>query len=233
MPRYVTILEEKEHHNMALISSSKKSSAKDQIYEILRDRIISGTLAEGDKIIDTDVAAEFMVSRTPVREALQRLEMQGLVKSYPGNATLVTNIDRTVIEKPYILMTALQQIAAGEAAKNAVDTDIDELKSLADTFSALAGGKSDPLELLKADMTFHGKIIDISRNEYNRSFCDTLWIHIARLEYGFFRDSASLRKSADEHRRIIDAISLGDSYSASLFMRDHWNRTVMELKTMG
>ena len=90
---------------------------RNNIYETLRDRIISGEMAEGDKIIDSDIADEFHVSRTPVREALKRLEMQGLVRSYPGNATLVSYIDRSSIDKPYILMTALQQIAAGEAAK--------------------------------------------------------------------------------------------------------------------
>ncbi len=202
---------------------------RNNIYETLRDRIISGEMEEGEKIIDSDIADEFNVSRTPVREALKRLEMQGLVRSYPGNATLVSYIDRSSIEKPYILMTALQQIAAGEAAGLAGKDDIAELRRLSAWFSGCIM-ESDPLKLLKADMAFHGKIIDISGNEYNRDFCDTLWIHIGRLEYGFFRDTGSLKLSAEEHENIISAIELADSYTASLYMRDHWNRTVLEIR---
>lgn len=200
-----------------------------RIYTVLRDRIITGELAENDKVVDTDLAVEFQVSRTPIREVLKKLEMQGLVKSYPGNATLVTAIDWSSMEKPYILMTALQQIAAAEAAQFANKNNIAELTELSRNFKFLCESGADTLDILKSDMDFHAKVLEMSQNRYNADFCDTLYAHIGRMEYGFFRHSPSLKVSASEHEKIIATISLGDSYTASLHMRDHWTRTVMEL----
>ncbi len=210
---------------------TKNISVQDHIYEVLRDRIISGRLAENEKIVDTDLAAEFHVSRTPVREVLKKLELQGLVRSYPGNATLVSAIDWAGMEKPYTLMTVLQQTAAREAAERAMPEDIAGLRELSAGFAELTASGADALDILKADMALHSGIIEISDNRYNSDFCATLWIHIGRMEYGFFRDSLSLKQSAAEHEKIIAAISLGDSYTASLYMRDHWTRTVLELKS--
>ena len=79
-------------------SALQRKSAKDLVYETLCDWIIRGEMMPGEKLLDTELAAYFNVSRTPVREALQMLETQKLIKVTPGRATTVAGVDKNDIE---------------------------------------------------------------------------------------------------------------------------------------
>lgn len=206
-----------------------KMSAKQVVYEELRDLIIEGKLKEGEKISDEEIAEKFCVSRTPVREALQLLETQKLVKLEKGRGTEVTKMETNNIEKWYLPMEALQRLAVEMAAKNAEKAAIDRLKKINQKFGDLVNGRAKPMDILGADHEFHKAIIDIADNEYIRDFCEVLWIHIQRLEYSFFKQSMSLGVSVEEHEDLIRALERKDEFSASMRMKEHWNRTVLEI----
>ena len=105
-----------------------RGTVRTQIYESIKQWIIEGRLKPGEKLSDTDIAALFHVSRTPVREAFQQLEMQKLIKSYPGKATIVTEIETDHIEQWYLPMVSLQQLAATIAIEKVTQAQIDDLK---------------------------------------------------------------------------------------------------------
>ena len=105
-----------------------KVSVKTRIYETIKRWIIEMRLKPGEQIFDVEIAEHFQVSRTPVREALQLLEMQKLVKTIPGKATIVTEIDYENLEQLYQPMAVLQQLAVQLAIEKASPKDIENLK---------------------------------------------------------------------------------------------------------
>ena len=212
--------------------NDERTSAKQLVYESMRDWIIEGRLEAGEKVADAEIAAHFKVSRTPVREAIQLLEMQKLVSSYPGKATIVTEIQKDQIEKYYLPMANLQQLAVTMAVDKINPEHIKRLRELSEQFRRLITVQDEPLPILKADMDFHSYILDIADNEYVKDFCNVLWIHIQRLEYSYFRDSPSLKQSVEEHEDMIRALEFKDGFSASLRMKQHWDRTVLEIHSL-
>lgn len=210
----------------------ERTSAKQMVYEKMKDWIIEGKLEAGEKVADAEIAAYFKVSRTPVREAMQLLEMQKLLKSYPGKSTIITEIQRDQIEKYYLPMANLQQLAMTMAVEKIKPEHIEELRYLSKRFGHLIASQDEPLPILKADRDFHSYILDIADNEYVKDFCNVLWIHIQRLEYSFFKDSPSLELSVKEHEEMISALEFKDGFSASMRMKQHWDRTVLEIYSL-
>ena len=212
-------------------TSFERLSAKQRVYETVKDWIIEGQFKPDEKVSDIEIADYFKVSRTPVREALQLLEAQTLVKSYPGKATLVTDLETDNIEKWYQPMVTLQQLAVTLAVERVTPEYIRRLRKLADEFAECVKEQMKPMPILHADKEFHSCILEMAGNEYITDFCDVLWIHIQRLEYGFFRDTP-LEESIDEHEKIIQALEMKDSYSASVLVKSHWDRTALMIKEL-
>lgn len=206
--------------------SYERISAKIKVYETVKDWIIEGQLRPGEKVSDIEMADYFNVSRTPVREALQLLEAQKLVKSYPGKATIVTEMETDNIEKWYRPMATLQQLAVTLAVEKVTPEHLEHLRKLSEDFKECVKEQSRPMPILRADKAFHGGILKVAGNEYVTDFCDILWIHIQRLEYSFFRDTP-LDASVEEHERMVRALEMKDGYSASILVKQHWDRTAL------
>ena len=185
----------------------------------------------GEKISDTEIAEYFNVSRTPVREVLKILEQQKLICTYPGRATVVAELDTEDIRSYYLPMQTLQCLAVRLAVERASDEDIDELQSLNEQFRQRLEHGSDPAGLLAADKSFHQKIIDIAGNEYVDEFCSALWVHIARLDYLFFKDSTQ-ESSYLDHDVIISSLRLKDPFGAELAMKNNWNNSMLAVKAV-
>lgn len=211
--------------------SIERTSAKQKVYETIKDWIISRQLLPGEKVSDLEMAERFNVSRTPVREALQLLESQKLVKSYPGKATLVTEIETDNIEKWYLPTTNLHQLGITLAVEKITPEHIKQLRRLSREFEDSISDQTDPMPMLKADYNFHKYILEIAENEYIVDFCDVLWIHIQRLEYSYFRKTP-MDVSIEDHEQMVNALEMKDSYSASLMMKKHWERTALVLKQL-
>lgn len=209
----------------------ERTSAKQKVYDTVKDWIIEGQFKPGEKVSDIEIADYFKISRTPVREALQLLEAQKLVKSFPGKATIVTELETENIEKWYQPMAVLQQLAITLAVDKITPAHINRLRNLSDIFTECVKEQNKPMPILKADREFHGCILEAAGNEYIEDFCDVLWIHIQRLEYGFFRDTP-LEDSIREHEEMIQALERKDGYSASLLVKEHWDRTALLIREL-
>ena len=212
-------------------SSFERMSAKQKVYENVKDWIIEGQFKPGEKVSDIEIAEYFHMSRTPVREALQLLEAQKLVKSYPGKSTIVTEIEKDNIEKWYQPMAMLQQLAVTIAVEKMTPEYARRLRRLSEHFKECVKEQDKPMPILKADKEFHRCILEIAGNEYIMDFCDVLWIHIQRLEYGFFRDTP-LEDSIDEHEQMIMALERKDGYAASILVKSHWDRTALLIQQL-
>lgn len=207
-------------------------SAKERVYEVLRKWIIEGQLVPSEKIIDNEIATYFNVSRTPVREAIQLLEQQKLVISYPGKSTVVTEINKDDIGQWYIPMSHLQKLAAKLAVEKITEQDIKRLQQLNQVFCEKVNSKASTIELLYADKAFHDAILEVAGNTYIIDFCETLWIHTLRLEYVFFKDTNTLDESISHHKEMIQAYMIKDELSAEIAMEKNWGLTALTLQNI-
>ena len=199
----------------------QRQSVKNTVYETVCVWIITGTLKPGEKILDTELADYFGVSRTPVREALQILENQRLIRMVPGKATVVADIDLEDIEKCYRPLAEVQAIAASMAAEKITQMEMAKLEEEVKAFS-FAADSEDALAAINHDSRFHEIIMDASDNEYISDFSHMLILHIQRIKYHYFHLSGYRRLSSEEHKAILEAIRKKDSSRAHALMRTHW-----------
>ena len=183
------------------------SLTKNDILETLQHWITVMQLKPGEKISDTEIAEYFNVSRTPVREVLKMLEQQKLIFTYPGRATIVADLALDDIESYYLPMQTLQCLAVRLAVEKADAADVEELERLNAVFGEVTERRNDAESILMADKSFHEKILEIAGNEYIEEFCSALWVHIARLDYLFFRNN-TMGTSYNDHKLMIESFRM-------------------------
>lgn len=206
-----------------------RQTAKESAFNQLQQWIIDGTLKPGEKLIDNELAQALGVSRTPIRESLQLLEVQGFVKMYPGKATQVTDVEKDSINELLPPLAALQALAAELAAPSISDHIIEELTSINQEF-ADAVRSEDYFTALKIDESFHQIIVDAAANSYISSITASLQAHVRRL---FFHNSIILtEQSIEEHDKIIDMLKNNRADQASSLMRGNWLRAINEFKSL-
>ncbi|CAH0119248.1 MULTISPECIES: GntR family transcriptional regulator [unclassified Paenibacillus] len=211
-------------------STPVRISAKDRALSQIQRWIIDGTLQPGEKLNDAELAEALGVSRTPVREALQLLEVQGLVQMQPGRDTRVTTIEKEDILKMYSTLSALHALAAELAAPLILPEQIEMLKRLNAEF-AQAIETGQPYQAMELDEQFHGMIIDAADNPYISSFSASLQIHIRRYKYVFLkRPFPSANASVLEHEALVAALEKGDGKSAADIMKQNIWRPMTELQ---
>jgi len=204
-------------------------SAKERAFSQIQRWIIDGTLQPGEKLIDAELADSLGVSRTPIREAFQLLEVQGLVSMHPGKETKVTEIEKDDILKMYSTMAALQALAAENTAKIIVPEQIEQLRSINLEFeSAIKSGQA--YQAMETDEQFHNLVVELSDNPYVASFSASLQIHIRRFKYVFLKQSVTATQaSVHEHSSIIEAFEKNDSERAQAMMKQNFIRPMQEL----
>jgi DNA-binding GntR family transcriptional regulator len=204
-------------------------SAKENAFNQLQQWIIDGTLHPGEKLYDTELAGALGVSRTPIRESLQLLEVQGFVRMYPGKATQVTEVDKESITDLLPPLAALQALSAELAIPQLTEDTIGLLESTNKRFADAVHTK-DYFSALKIDEEFHQIIVDTANNPYILSMVASLQAHVRRL---FFHNSIILtEKSIDEHNKIINLMKERDEANVSTIMRGNWLRAIDEFHSL-
>lgn len=207
-------------------------TAKDHIYRVICDWIITGVLKPGEKILDTELAAHFNVSRTPVREALQMLERQKLVCVIPSRGTVVTEMDVNDIEKAYLPLAEIQGLAAEIACGKLKSEELAALEETLSGFEA-ACAENDVQTAIAHDNRFHKLILGAADNEYVSDFSETLILHTQRIKYHYFHYDPLRKTSLSQHKRILEAFRANDAGLAHRLMREHWlyvmNRALKEV----
>ncbi|WP_201005661.1 GntR family transcriptional regulator [Paenibacillus glycanilyticus] len=209
--------------------SPARMSAKERAFSQIQRWIIDGTLQPGEKLIDAELAESLGVSRTPIREAFQLLEVQGLVSTHPGKETKVTEIEKDDIFKMYSTMAVLQALAADITAKIIVPDQIEQLRAINLEFAdSIKSGQA--YQAMEADEQFHNLIVELSDNPYIATFSASLQIHIRRFKYVFLKQPiTAAQTSVDEHARIISAFEKKDSELAHSVMKQNFIRPMQEL----
>ncbi len=210
-------------------SSPVRLTAKERALAQIQRWIIEGTLEPGEKLIDSELAESLAVSRTPIREALQLLEIQGLVAMHPGKETRVTLIRKDDILHLYSTLASLHALAAETAASLVTAEQLELLGSLNVQFAAAIEG-GQPYRAMELDEQFHGLIVEAADNPYVASFSSSLQVHIRRFKYVFLRQPvAGTLASVEEHSAIIAALEKRDGVAAGTMMKQNLIRPMNEL----
>lgn len=208
-----------------------KQTAKERVYCMMRDWIIDGTLKPNEKLFDSEIAEYFSVSRTPVREAFQMLEAQNLIQVVPGKETSVTEIKLENIKEWYLPLISLHCLAVEIAYPKITPAHIAQLENINHELYE-ATDAHDIKRILQEDKAFHDCILKVAGNPYILDFSDVLNIHIQRAETIFFKHTKTVRKSTQDHQKIIDALKNQDMHVAIETMRKNWLNTVEQIESM-
>jgi DNA-binding GntR family transcriptional regulator len=199
----------------------KRQSTKDLIYQAVCNWIICGDLLPGEKINDMELAKHFNVSRTPVREAIQMLEIQKLVTVLPGKATIVTEVDKKDIGDCYRPLACIQALAAELACSNITQEQLFRLENVHNQFCE-ACKNNDPEKAIASDSEFHTIIMDCADNRYMEEFSKTMILHVQRIKYHYFHSDRLRKTSVGHHEGILKAIKEKNAPLAGSCMKSHW-----------
>ncbi|HVB53423.1 MAG TPA: GntR family transcriptional regulator [Candidatus Acidoferrales bacterium] len=184
----------------------ERTSARMRVYDQLRTLIEDGVLQPSETVRDVDIAAQFGVSRTPVREAFQLLEQLGVLETLPNRHTRVTPVhpeDAALICPP---LAALHGIAAREAAGRMTASDLQRMKE-ANAILYRSERTRDQVAAREADYLFHRIIIERADNPYLSAAIDSLQIHSRRLDTLYFARKEFIRASHHAHEAILTALA--------------------------
>jgi len=193
-------------------------SRGDLVYDALRDAIWEGRIGRGERVREEEVARSLGVSRTPVREALQRLQQRGLLVNRVGRGLVVAELGKREVIELYAMREILEGSAARFAAQHATAPEIDMLYRLQ---RELAEAPDDALLLVKLNRSFHQAIYDAAHNQYLTQTLGGLHDAMALFNAATFRAPSQRRTSDTEHRRIVAAIERHDPDQAEALARAH------------
>ena len=201
-------------------SKAARESAKEHVYRTLRGWIVDGTLAPGERISDQQAAAYFDVSRTPVREALQTLSGEGLVRVEPSRGTRVAPLDGKLAGSLYEALAALSGCLARLACEKQKEGDAGMLRQCNEDFRMAIERGEDGLPEL--DNLFHAALMRMADNVYLSDAARALTVHANRYENLYFQQGTDRMESVREHEAIIRAIEARDAGESGRCAEENW-----------
>lgn len=202
---------------------------KDEVYDKLSNWIITGYLEPETKININDLSISLGTSRTPVREAILKLENEGLIISKANRWTIVAPIDLDSSYYTYSVVASLEMLALEQSFDKIDDIFIEELEIINAKLD-LAYKKSDTMELLNCDNEFHDKFIYLSGNPELPAIIHPLKKKIQRVELSFFKDNDGKHNTYSEHLKIIEAMKGNNLNLAKECLKRNWYNSINLVK---
>ncbi|WP_224404842.1 GntR family transcriptional regulator [Afifella sp. IM 167] len=195
-----------------------KISRSEDAYQKLKSAIQSGTLGPGTRIREIEIADRFSVSRTPAREAIRRLESEGLISFVPRQGAMVSRLDHQETMELYDLREVLEGTAAGFAARHASEAEIEELKEMVASEVEI---RDSPTKLADLNRLFHSVLYRAAHNRYLERSLLGLRDSLTLLGGTSLRVAGRYETAHREHTAIIDAIAARDPQTAEAAARVH------------
>lgn len=193
---------------------------RDVIFDTLREAIIVGELKPGERLMEVQLAEKMGVSRTPVREAIRKLELEGLVEMLPRKGAHIADLSVKDIMDVLEVRATLDGLASSLSALRISDEEIKELKHVHNQFINYVE-KENLQGSIKKDVEFHDIIYRSSRNDKLIQISNNLREQIQRFRVIYIKDYSSTRELIREHNEIIDAISGRNSDAAMKSAQTH------------
>ncbi len=202
--------------------SQSRPNQKDA-YSLILEAIDVGIYKPSDRLVESDLAERFGVSRTPIREALQRLETQSLLER-DGRSLIVASLDHNQMAELYVVRRELEGLAAKLAARHATEEEITVLRDMVEADDALV---DDPVALSKANRRFHEQIHLASHNRYLVQQLNLVHRTMALMATTSLAAKGRGEIAQSEHKIIVDAIARRDEEAAGQALNDHISTAYM------
>ena len=198
---------------------------KDQVYSILREAVSNMDIYSTPtppRLDERKLAEELGVSRTPVREALSRLEQEGFVKNIPRRGTFVVRKTRKEVLEVIYVWAALESMAARLATERASDEEIGKLREMYATFDD-EEARAHINEYSDTNVEFHQTLIGLGHCDLIKSMSDSLFLHMRAIRVQALKDIEHHRsdQSVIDHMRIIEALEQRDADKVEKLVREH------------
>lgn len=206
-----------------------RSFMRDDVYQSLRQWIISGELEPGEKLKDKELAVQLGVSRTPVRESLRRLEDEGLVETSPNRWTRVALVRIGDAEHIYPIILQLELLALSLSFSNLTERHVQKMLRLNDQLShALKDG--DAYKAASIDSEFHKIMTDAADNSELTLILEQLKAKYLRIELTYFSSLEALSASVEEHDVLVAALAEKDLEAAKTALTKNWQASIQRLR---
>lgn len=200
---------EKAERRLVPVKLDSYKPLRDVVFDTLREAIINGILRPGERLMEIQLAEELGVSRTPVREAIRKLEREGFVVMVPRKGAFVAGISLKDIADVFEVRAALEALTAGLAAERITDEELEELERILVRKAEIIE-ESDVERFLESDTTFHDTLYRASRNQRLIQILNNLQDEIQRFRAVSLAYPGRLRKTLEEHRKIVEAVAERD-----------------------
>lgn len=211
----------------------KRGSGVKLVYDLLRDEILDLTLPPGSPIDEVALAERFSMSRTPIREALVRLEGEGLITTLPNRSTMVSGIDFLNLGAFFDAIVLLYRLTGRLAALNHDEDDLAKIRAHQAEFAA-AVASQNALSMIATNREFHIAIAEAGRNIYYTQLFKRLLDEgrrILRLYYQSFNDRLP-QQFVDEHDALVAAITARDVEAADRISKLHADQIVTQIQKL-
>lgn len=196
------------------------SSLTDELVDILRDRILKGEYKIGEKIKENQIATEFKVSRTPIREAFKQLENEGLIDYIPNRGCFAKGFTRQDIEDIYAVRKALEIMAVEWAVSRISDEQIQALQEQSELMEFYTA-KKDSDKVLELNSAYHDIIYDAAGSRFMAQILRSYKEYIEQTRKVILYEQAYLEEILQEHKAVLVAIIDRDVEGAKKAMAEH------------
>lgn len=210
--------------------AESKLSTKD-VYTRLREMILNFELYPGSRVTETELAEHFGVSRTPIRSAVQRLEVEGYLTVLPKQGCFIRNLDIDDLRKYYQVRMSLEQLSLQLACTYMSDTALDELAEAWDP-TRQAERSDDPEEMETRDEAFHLTLAEGGGNLVLRNYLADVNRHLRIVRRLGFTMPERIDQTYDDHFRICQGLLHRDINQAQSLMREHISHNEQFVKTL-
>jgi DNA-binding GntR family transcriptional regulator len=185
------------------------------VYDQLRQDILAGNIVPGTRMMEVELSIKMGVSRTPIREAIKKLEKEGLVVVEPRHGAYTSQVSRADMIGILEVRQHMDKLAASYAATRGNQADFQRIEACAKAYEAEIKRNTDSRELIKCDERFHEAIAEASHNTTLLTLVTELQEMVVRFRYIYYGDSDIMQSMIDEHEEILRAIKAGDAAKAS------------------
>ena len=196
---------------------------REMVYEELKMQILKGSIIPGTRMMEVELAEEMGVSRTPIREAIRKLEKEGLVTIEPRRGAYASMISTEDMVEILEVRQDLEALAAYFAADRMTEEKIEELREVSNSYNeAVKSGKME--DMIKYDTRFHHIIVESCRNKNLVQMIEQLQELVLRFRYIYYDNFRRAENMPDEHEAIVAAISEGNADKARAAADIHIDR---------